>query len=127
MSNFICALCSHRKFPSVHAYLLHIRIRHSNDANFKVICGIRNCQRQYSKYGSLYKHITRDHSDLLVATTSNDSQMDECDDDANSIDPMEHDIDVDVEPELSVSAMQEMYSRELQPKTINSAQDVQAA
>jgi len=44
--------------------------------------------------------------------------MDECDDDANSIDPMEHDIDVDVEPELSVSAMQEMYSPELQQSVL---------
>jgi len=118
MSNFVCALCLNRKFPSVHAYLLHVRIRHSNDANFIVICGIRNCQRQYDKYGSLYKHITREHSDVLFSATSNDSQMDECIDNANSIDQMEDDMDIDVEPELSVSAMQEMYSRELQQSVL---------
>jgi hypothetical protein len=64
---FICLLCSNRRFGNLTAYLLHLRLRHSNEANFRVVCGISYCQREYDKYASFYKHLQRDHSELLAS------------------------------------------------------------
>ena len=66
MACFRCSVCSHRKFTTLRSYLSHLRIRHANDADFRVICGINHCQASYHNYGSLYKHIQRLHNDLLT-------------------------------------------------------------
>lgn len=65
MPNFVCLLCEHRKFRTIHSYLLHLRIRHANDANFRITCGISECKSEYDKYASLYKHICRNHKDVF--------------------------------------------------------------
>ena len=51
---------------------MHLRIRHANDANFRIICGISECKCEYDKYASFHKHITRKHTDV-IATFSDDS------------------------------------------------------
>ena len=61
MSKFICIICGQRKFGQLRSYLLHLRIRHAHDANFRAVCGISECKSEYNKYASLYKHIYRIH------------------------------------------------------------------
>jgi len=75
---FVCVLCANRSFNRLSGYLLHLRIRHANDVNFRVICGISKCRCEYDKYASFYKHIRRHHSDLLFKSmqTSDTSYVD---------------------------------------------------
>ena len=63
-------LCYKRKFRKLSGYLLHLRIRHASESNFRVVCGIIGCGAQYDKYASLYKHICRHHRHLLPARTT---------------------------------------------------------
>ena len=67
---FVCMLCYKRKFRKLSGYLLHLRIRHASESNFRVVCGISGCGAQYDKYASLYKHICRHHRHLLPARTT---------------------------------------------------------
>lgn len=87
LDSFTCSLCSKRKFRTTRAYLLHIRIRHADDAHFRVKCGIHGCQCEYNKYYSLCKHIRRHHSDMLErgsseAFTEQDDVLSDNDDEA---------------------------------------------
>ena len=103
MTHFTCSLCATRKFATLKSYLLHLRIRHANDCNFRVKCGLSNCLNEYNKYASLYRHICRNHSDFLATTSCNDqytqqavkvmySDDDDNDDDEQDIHPMSVDV-----------------------------------
>jgi len=69
---FVCSLCTLRKFCTLKSYLLHLRIRHASNCNFRVKCGISSCKREYDKYASFYKHICRNHCDLLAPSSQDD-------------------------------------------------------
>ena len=56
--------CKRHEFRLLSAYLMHLRIRHANEANFRIICGLSECE--YDKYASFYKHITRKHTDVIA-------------------------------------------------------------
>ena len=73
-----CTSCSSRRFHTLHAYLMHLRIRHAGDVNFRVICGIDKCEAEYHNYASLYKHIQRRHNDLLISVQPHNLSSDIC-------------------------------------------------
>ena len=82
---------SHLKFD-VSGYIKHLKIFHAYQPDFKVICGIRGCQRSYTNLGTFQNHIYGIHSDDCdiseerkeSSTINNDSEND-CSD-ANNTD-----------------------------------------
>ena len=83
---FACTLCHKRKFNQLQSYLLHLRIRHANDANFRVTCGILSCKSEYDRYASYYKHIYRHHKEFIASISigENRPQLDDGDSNASS-------------------------------------------
>jgi len=69
-SRFVCSLCTGRVFSCAKSYLWHLRVRHANDARFRVTCGISGCRNEYDKYSSYYKHLRRKHSDVYLSSLS---------------------------------------------------------
>jgi hypothetical protein len=70
MSKFICTICGQRKFNQLRSYILHLRIRHAQDANFRAVCGISECKSEYDKFPSLYRHIYRHHNELIESSSN---------------------------------------------------------
>ena len=59
---------SHLKFH-VSDYIKHLKIFHAHQPNFKVICGIGGCQRNYTNLGTFQNHIYGVHSDGSCTVT----------------------------------------------------------
>jgi hypothetical protein len=53
--------------PSVALVLSHLRLVHSNDPHFVVLCG---CSKTSRSFTALYSHIYRHHHDLIQARGS---------------------------------------------------------
>ncbi len=45
--------------------LRHLALIHSHEADFRVICGINGCSRNYSNYHSYKKHMYQRHREVL--------------------------------------------------------------
>jgi len=113
MGSFACSLCLNRKFPTLHAYLLHVRIRHANDANFRVKCGIHGCNRDDDKYDSLYKHCRRHHSDMFGIGNHDTAESDLCEQDDDDV---SHNSDAEAETQIrpiNIFLLQEKHAHEL--------------
>ena len=66
---FVCPLCSFQ-VHSFRALLSHIRITHSNEANFHVQCGLNGCVKSYTKFSSYKAHIWRHHKDMCSSASA---------------------------------------------------------
>ena len=59
-----CPLCGFLS-PSLTLYVSHLRLVHSQDRNFSVICGISNCTKSFRRFAAFGSHVYRHHrSDL---------------------------------------------------------------
>ena len=67
----------YRSFRTLHAFLLHVRIRHAQEPSFSVTCGLNKCQQQFKSYYSYRKHIRRKHADFLQVSISEVPQVNE--------------------------------------------------
>jgi len=51
-----CSVTDHLKL-NLRDYLKHIRLFHSNQADFKLTCGISGCQRRFTNVGTFQNHV----------------------------------------------------------------------
>jgi len=109
----VCSLCTSRTFRTVHAYLLHVRIRHAHDANFRVKCGIHNCKCEYYKYDSLYKHFRRHHCDVFVKAVDIGAAAESSLYEQDSLSGNSDDETVEQVESVDISVLQERHAREL--------------
>ena len=63
-----CSAASHLKF-NVTDYIKHIKIFHAFKSDFKMNCGITDCQRSFSNLGTFLNHVSGVHSDSCTRTT----------------------------------------------------------
>ncbi len=59
-ANFKCALCGYIS-PNLMFYVSHLRIVHVTDESFHVVCGIGNCDKEYTAFAAYSSHIYRHH------------------------------------------------------------------
>lgn len=65
MAMWKCGLCVGFAALVLSQMLSHIRQVHSGDKDFKITCGILNCEKSYTKYGSFYRHVKNQHHTYL--------------------------------------------------------------
>ena len=63
---FRCSRCNAFQALTLRGLLNHYYTVHSNETNFRVVCGVNDCPAIFTKYNSLYKHVTRQHRDIYA-------------------------------------------------------------
>ncbi len=63
-----CTLCSYFA-PSLKLYISHLRIVHSRDPLFQVICGIEGCKNKFRAFTAFNTHVYRHHRVALGLET----------------------------------------------------------
>ena len=59
-----CPICTFQAC-SFTIILSHLRLVHSNDPNFSVICGLDGCATTSKSFSALYSHIYRHHPEVI--------------------------------------------------------------
>ena len=59
-----CPLCPTTS-STLREYVSHLRIVHSKDAKFNVICGVGRCREVFHAFSAFNSHIYRHHRDLM--------------------------------------------------------------
>lgn len=77
ISQKMCPMCSFEG-PSVPNILSHLRVVHSHDAHFYVICGLGGCAATCKSFSSLYSHIYRKHSELISKRDKCTAETNQC-------------------------------------------------
>ena len=57
-----CPLCVFHA-PNIRLVLSHLRLVHSSDPRFSVMCGIGGCSTTSKSFSALYQHIYKKHKD----------------------------------------------------------------
>lgn len=60
-----CVICYVFVALTLKSLLSHINFAHSRSPDFRVVCGIDGCTREYRVYNSFWYHIRRTHSQYL--------------------------------------------------------------
>ena len=55
----LCDFCT----LSIQLVISHLRLVHSSDPNFHVMCGISGCRSAFSSFSALYQHIYKKYKD----------------------------------------------------------------
>lgn len=58
---FVCSICASFEASSVKQFVSHLSLRHRNEPNFFVLCGVDNCVRKFRNLNSFKSHLSRDH------------------------------------------------------------------
>lgn len=61
-----CPICVNFTAASIPLLLSHLRVVHSNEARFLMMCGIGGCSYTASSYSALYSHVYRNHPEAGV-------------------------------------------------------------
>ena len=78
---FKCPLCAFYAH-NIRLVLSHLRLVHSSDPRFSVVCGIGGCSTTSKSFSSLYQHIYRKHKDSgIIQSRTHKTQMVNCVDD----------------------------------------------
>ncbi len=73
-----CPFCNYFA-PSFKLYISHLRIVHSRDPSFQVICGIVGCTQTFRAFAAFNTHVYRHHRVALELETQNSTELDgEC-------------------------------------------------
>ena len=62
MPRFHCPMCNNCRLPRIQLMLQHISRIHSSSPSFHITCGLDECLRTYTNYGSYQKHVKKMHS-----------------------------------------------------------------
>lgn len=76
-SNFAeknCPLCSFQA-PSMRVVLSHLRLVHSSDPRFNVMCGIDGCSSTFRTFSAFYSHIYRRHKNSGIIKRETGAQV----------------------------------------------------
>ena len=66
-----CVICFVFVALTLKSLLSHINTAHSRSPDFRVVCGIDGCTKEYRVYNSLWYHIRRNHHEHLESGSSN--------------------------------------------------------
>jgi hypothetical protein len=72
---YICSLCDATKL-SFKKYVRHLKLQHSSDKNFRVICNVDGCRNSFNRVRNLVRHVSRKHkvgSDIPEPDESDDA------------------------------------------------------
>ena len=78
-----CTCCNYFQAISLRTLLNHYNKVHGHETNFRVVCNVDDCPAIFTKYNSLYKHITRCHEDVYNETVKGNSDVDNTEDKVN--------------------------------------------
>ena len=100
---FKCLLCEKFQALSIRLLLNHYRCVHANESSFSVRCNISNCPAVFKLYNSLYKHVTRKHSEIYNnnVTEQNNNSNDNSDNFEDEIENTNHSNENDSSSEES--------------------------
>ena len=59
-----CSLCGYFS-PNLTLHISHLRLVHSSDRSFSVVCGIRGCTETFGAFAAFNSHVYRRHRDAL--------------------------------------------------------------
>ena len=79
-SIFICSKCNSFRALTLRGLLNHYFTVHSNETNFRVVCGVDDCPAIFTKYNSFYKHVRKQHRNAYDAVTGGKDTRPEEDD-----------------------------------------------
>lgn len=94
-----CTLCSRFQALILRELLNHYDTVHSNEVNFRVVCGVDCCPATFTLYNSLYKHVVKRHrrtyEDVVIDDDSSSDHHDEERAEDERLDLAENDDDND--------------------------------
>ena len=64
-ARYKCPLCVFHAL-TIQLVLSHLRLVHSNDPNFSVVCGIGGCSTTSRTFSALYQHIYKKHKEVGI-------------------------------------------------------------
>ena len=67
-----CPLCGYFP-PNLTLHISHLRLVHSGDLSFNIVCGIRGCTETFRAFSAYNSHVYRRHRDALGLETFLDS------------------------------------------------------
>ena len=68
-----CPLCGCFS-PSLTLHVSHLRLVHSSDRSFNIVCSIRGCAETFGAFAAYNSHVYRCHRDALGLETFSDSE-----------------------------------------------------
>ena len=66
---YACPLCSH-SCPSLKIYVSHLRVTHSKEPTFNILCGVNECREVFRTFSAFNSHIYRHHRVEIGITSS---------------------------------------------------------
>ena len=57
---YVCPLCS-ASFPTLKLYVSHLRVLHSKDPAFNILCGVGGCREVFRTFSAFSSHVYRHH------------------------------------------------------------------
>lgn len=69
-----CVVCYVFVALTLKSLLSHINVTHSRSPDFRVVCGIDGCDKEYRVYNSFWYHVKRHHAEHLLASGSSASR-----------------------------------------------------
>ncbi|XP_028418189.1 uncharacterized protein LOC114543395 [Dendronephthya gigantea] len=99
-----CRLCNCFQAISLRTLLNHYNKVHGNEPNFQVVCGIENCPATFTKYNSLYKHITRSHKEVYDGNIEDNADAEFNNED--NIDDIDHHFTVESDESSSAEELE---------------------
>ena len=80
----VCQICGMCNLHSISVLLTHIRVTHSNEADFSIRCNLQGCQRTFKNFNTFRNHIYNFHDSTEVNATevhqynTVDEDLDDC-------------------------------------------------
>lgn len=66
--SYSCPLCRH-SLPTLKLFVSHLRVLHSKDPSFSILCGVRGCREVFGAFSAFSSHIYRHHrSDMGISS-----------------------------------------------------------
>ena len=69
-----CQLCGYLS-PNLRVYVSHLRLVHSKESQFSLVCGIQECSQHFSTFGAYNSHVYHMHRSNLGLDDSKDANL----------------------------------------------------
>ena len=68
-TGYACPFCGDLS-PTLKLYVSHLRVIHSKDANFSVLCGVRGCREVFRTFSAFNSHVYHHHRSEVGVTNA---------------------------------------------------------
>ena len=74
MNVWKCPICMSPS-PTFKLYVSHLRLVHSKDPSFKIMCGVDNCREVFGAFSAFNSHVYRHHREIIFGGSTMEPQQ----------------------------------------------------